>query len=286
MLTSKEGLAHLGEAVLVIEGRVEARNADVLLTGALLRLDEARSTLDAHDERARDLGVKGAAVASLLDLQDAADPRDDLVRGGVRGLVQVDDAVANVIVERALEGGVAIGQRSVVASAHVELIVVLVCRNGSGEPTRGASRWVRNEAYLKEQGPLRAVKGGGDALRLDEEISALLHVRDALGLSLFLVCKSDEPHQPEIAISSDDSGAYGSGSKKASLTSYYADGAPSWAIAASQGLLGAKGSARCDVPMEGAGGDLVFFRGLPAWLVGAKATERCVHASPVDPVRP
>lgn len=40
------------------------------------------------------LGVKGATVAGLLDLEDASHPRHDLVRGGVGGLVQVYDTVS------------------------------------------------------------------------------------------------------------------------------------------------------------------------------------------------
>lgn len=128
-MTQAKG-ADLGEAVLVVKSRVEAGDADVLLTGALLRLDEASCALDADDQRARDLGVEGAAVASLFHLKNAADPGDHLVGGGVRGLIKIDDTIANVVIERALQGRVAIGQRSVVASAHVKLIVVLKRRRG------------------------------------------------------------------------------------------------------------------------------------------------------------
>jgi hypothetical protein len=46
---------------------MEANNADVLLSGSLLGLDETGRAIDADDEAASDLGVKGAAVTSLLD---------------------------------------------------------------------------------------------------------------------------------------------------------------------------------------------------------------------------
>ena len=59
-------------------------------TCTLLRLDKASSTVNADGQAARDLGVERARVTRLLDSQDASDPCDDLVRGRVRGLVEVD----------------------------------------------------------------------------------------------------------------------------------------------------------------------------------------------------
>ncbi|GJN24651.1 hypothetical protein PR202_gb12403 [Eleusine coracana subsp. coracana] len=106
-------------------GGVEPRDADVLLPGALLRLDEAGGAVDADDEVARDLGVEGAAVAGLLGAEDALDPGHHLVGGRVGGLVEVDDAVAEVLGERALQRRVARGERGVVAGADVEAVVVL-----------------------------------------------------------------------------------------------------------------------------------------------------------------
>jgi hypothetical protein len=46
---------------------VHANDADILLSGSLLRLDETGRAIDADDEAASDLGIKGTAVASLLD---------------------------------------------------------------------------------------------------------------------------------------------------------------------------------------------------------------------------
>lgn len=61
------------------------------LTGALLGLDEARRTVDADDEAARHFGIERAAVAGLVDAENAPQPCDDFVRRRVRGLVEVDD---------------------------------------------------------------------------------------------------------------------------------------------------------------------------------------------------
>jgi hypothetical protein len=46
---------------------VHTNDADILLSSSLLRLDETGRAIDADDEAASDLGVKGTAVTSLLD---------------------------------------------------------------------------------------------------------------------------------------------------------------------------------------------------------------------------
>jgi hypothetical protein len=46
---------------------VHANDANILLSSSLLRLDETGRAIDADDEAASDLGVKGTAVASLLN---------------------------------------------------------------------------------------------------------------------------------------------------------------------------------------------------------------------------
>lgn len=71
-------------------------NTSATHTGALLGLDEARGTVDAHNEAARHLGVEGAAVTRLFGTQDPAHPRNNLVRRRVRGLVQVDHTIPAV----------------------------------------------------------------------------------------------------------------------------------------------------------------------------------------------
>lgn len=46
---------------------VESYDADVLLSGALLRLDKTSGTVDADNQTSSNLGVKGTAVTSLLN---------------------------------------------------------------------------------------------------------------------------------------------------------------------------------------------------------------------------
>lgn len=135
-----EGASNLGD---VRDGGVEAGDTDVFLPGTLLGLDEASGAVDTDDEVAGDLGVEGTGVAGLLDAEEALDPGDDLMGGRVGGLVEVDDAVFEVFREGAFEGGVTGGDGGVVAGADVEAIVV-----------------------FEEDGPLRGVDGGSEALRL------------------------------------------------------------------------------------------------------------------------
>jgi len=135
-----EGACDLGD---VGNSRVQAGDADVFLAGTLLGLDEAGGAVDADDEVAGDLGIEGTGVAGLLDAEEALDPGDDLVRGGVSGLVEVEDAVFEVFREGAFEGGVAGGDGGVVAGADVESVVV-----------------------FEEDGPLGGVNGGSEALWL------------------------------------------------------------------------------------------------------------------------
>jgi len=46
---------------------VHANDADILLSGSLLGLDETGSAINADDEATSDLGVEGTTVTSLLD---------------------------------------------------------------------------------------------------------------------------------------------------------------------------------------------------------------------------
>ena len=64
-------------------------------------------------------------MAGLLDAQDALDPGDDLVGGGVDGLVQVDAAGLDVVLDGAVEGRGAVGQGCVVVGSDVEFVEVL-----------------------------------------------------------------------------------------------------------------------------------------------------------------
>lgn len=57
---------------------MKPREADVLLSGALLGLDQARRPVDAHDQASRHLRVERAAVPGLLHAKDTLDPRHNL----------------------------------------------------------------------------------------------------------------------------------------------------------------------------------------------------------------
>jgi hypothetical protein len=58
-------------------------------------------------------------VAGLLHAEHALEPRHDFVRRRVRGFVQVDDAVADVLLQRALQRGVAARNGGVVPGANL-----------------------------------------------------------------------------------------------------------------------------------------------------------------------
>ena len=88
----------------------------------------------------------GSRVSRCFDAEDAFDPGDDLVAGGVGGFVEVDDPRGDVVFEGAGEGGGAAGDGGVVGGAYVEVGVV-----------------------FKEEGPVGGVEfggviGGGDHL--------------------------------------------------------------------------------------------------------------------------
>jgi hypothetical protein len=62
-----EGLEGAGELSLAAgQLVVEANDADVLLSSALLGLDETSRAVNADDQASSDLGIEGAAVASLF----------------------------------------------------------------------------------------------------------------------------------------------------------------------------------------------------------------------------
>lgn len=63
-------------------------------------------------------------MARFFNTEDSFDPRYDFVRGGIRGLVEVDDAVGDVVLEGTGEGGGSGGNGRVVACADVEIGVV------------------------------------------------------------------------------------------------------------------------------------------------------------------
>jgi hypothetical protein len=121
-----EGLEGAGELSLAAgQLVVEANDADVLLSSALLGLDETSRAVNADDQASSDLGIEGAAVASLFSSKNALDPRDDFVTGGVGGLVEVNDTRADVGLDVSLQWRAAIGDRCEVTGADEQLVVVL-----------------------------------------------------------------------------------------------------------------------------------------------------------------
>lgn len=62
------------------------------------------------------LGIQCARVARLLHAEDALDPCHHLVRGGVGGFVQVDHAIAHILLHSRHEQGAAAGSARVRSS--------------------------------------------------------------------------------------------------------------------------------------------------------------------------
>ena len=85
---------------------MKLEDANVLFASTLLRLDKSRGSTDADDETASDLGIESAGVAGLLDLENSLDPSDNLVRGRIRWLVNVQNTGLDVVFDVSLiEGG-------------------------------------------------------------------------------------------------------------------------------------------------------------------------------------
>ena len=160
---ARELVQRAPQRALTVDRVVQPHDGNVLLARSLLRLDEARRTVDAHDEAAGDLGVERAGVAGLLDAEHPPDPRDHLVRRRVGRLVQVDHAILEVFLERPLERRVPVGDGRVVAGAHVELVIV-----------------------LEQQRPLGGVERRR-RLRLDHKVDRILR---RLVLLLLLICEA------------------------------------------------------------------------------------------------
>lgn len=133
-----EGLGELGLATRQLV--VKADDGNVFLSCTLLGLDQAGGTVNAHNQTSCNLGIQSTAMASLLDTvhqvsksvhgtinavrqalhvpKDAFDPGDDLVTGGVRRLVEVDDAGADIRLDVTLQRGGAIGDGREMAGSH------------------------------------------------------------------------------------------------------------------------------------------------------------------------
>lgn len=90
-------------------------------------------------------------MTRFLDPEDPFNPGHDLMRRRVGGLIEIDDAVPDVVDERPLKRRVTGGERGVVSGSYVEAVVV-----------------------LEEDRPLGSVNGGCETLGLDHEIGVVL----------------------------------------------------------------------------------------------------------------
>jgi len=111
---------------------MELDDGNVLFTSGLLGLDESGCIVDASNQAAGNLGVEGAGVAGLVNLQDTLDPCNDLVRGRVRWLVEVDHTIALELKEGSSGGRPATGEGSEVVCLDVKLVKVLKKGEGLG----------------------------------------------------------------------------------------------------------------------------------------------------------
>jgi hypothetical protein len=156
-----KGLKSAGELSLATgQLVVEADNSHILLSGTLLGLDKTSGAVNADDQATGNLGIESTGVTSLLTSKNALDPSDDLVRGRVGGLIEVDDTRADVLLKVALQRRAAIRDGSEVTSANEKLLVV-----------------------LKEERPLAGVEGRSGSLGLDGVLllCRLLDDRDVRG---------------------------------------------------------------------------------------------------------
>ena len=143
----------------------EFRDAYYSMRTNLLRLYQSSCAIYTHNEAASDLRVKRATVPCFFDTQYPPYPCHDLVAGRVCWLVEVYTAVAHIFTVWALQRRVPTGNGRIVASAYIELVVV-----------------------LKEQWPGRRVERRGLGFRLDHKIYGACSFSTGT-LRFFLACK-------------------------------------------------------------------------------------------------
>jgi hypothetical protein len=78
---------------------VQSQDSHIFFTRTLLTLHKSCSAIDTDDQTTRDLGIECAGVTSTVNTENALEPCDDFVRGGVRRLVEVDDTGGDVGLE-------------------------------------------------------------------------------------------------------------------------------------------------------------------------------------------
>jgi len=169
-----DGRALEQSTLQVLEGRddlglasglvVETNHSHVLLTSGLLGLDQTGGAVDADQQTAGDLGIEGTRVTSLLTLEDLLHPGHNLMGRRVDRLVQIDDAVQQMLLQSTSQGTATMGQRHVVTRADVQLVVILQQQR----PFAGVDG-------LLVLGGLNLLRFNGAHLGIENNILRLLH---------------------------------------------------------------------------------------------------------------
>ncbi len=95
-------------------------------TGSLLGFHKTSSPINANDETSSNFGIKSARVTSLVNFKNATDPSNDLMGRWVRGLIEVDDSVADIVVNVSLQRRRSSWNGSVMTSSHIQFVIVLL----------------------------------------------------------------------------------------------------------------------------------------------------------------
>jgi hypothetical protein len=104
---------------------VQLHDCNVLFSSTLLSLDEASRVVDAGDKTTGDFWVEGTTVASLVDLEDLLDPRDNFVGAGVGRLIKIDNSVVFKNIDRTFSGRVAAREGCEMGGLDVQFVEVL-----------------------------------------------------------------------------------------------------------------------------------------------------------------
>mmetsp|Transcript_6601 Transcript_6601/g.15791 ORF Transcript_6601/g.15791 Transcript_6601/m.15791 type:complete len:239 (-) Transcript_6601:80-796(-) len=110
---------------LAVNWSVKPADSYVLLTRALLGFDQPRRSVNAHQQIPGHFRIQCSAVSSLLTLQNALDPRHNLMGRRVARLVQVDHTILEILVQFSVKRRRSIRHRREMSRAYVQLVIVL-----------------------------------------------------------------------------------------------------------------------------------------------------------------
>jgi hypothetical protein len=117
--------SYLEQLLFRVQSGVKPSNTNVLLSSTLLRFDQTGCAVNADNETSCDLGIQSTAVTRLLAPKNSFDPSNNFVRRRVRRLVQIDDAVFDIVIKRTFQWRTTIGNRCVMTRPHIQLLIVL-----------------------------------------------------------------------------------------------------------------------------------------------------------------